>query len=326
MKYLPTNLYPNREKVAEKKLADTRTSRDALAARLAVARGAVAESNTALQQLAVQGADDAALAAGEAMLRDTERRVSTLAPALAEIEKLLVTLEADRAELLDKKTRTATAAAANELADELIEAGAAYDASTAILAEVSIRALAVSFEANGLAVSMASSRIAVAAAIPVIGEVLRQHGRRVLNGSEPAKFPTPEAPFVADVVVRPVTKQVFCMKQVKWTTPEGLRFAPKYAILELPPDVADRGLALKACTPIPGDAWATYKGTYVPFSHHREAINLDLDVDAVAEGEPTGPLYGKAPMSKAFGHIPNPDFVETIGPVRQMRIVAGGAA
>jgi hypothetical protein len=312
------------QKAAEKKLADTRASRDALAARLAAAQGAVVECTTALQRLAVEGADDAALAAGEATLRDTERRVSTLTPAVAEIEKLLATLEADRAEANDKKTRAATNAEVLALADELVEAGASYDASTAILAEVSTRALAVSFEANGLAVFTASSRIEVAAAIPVIGEVLRQHGRRVLDGSEPAAFPTPEVPFVADVVVQPVTKQVFCMKQVKWTTPEGLRFAPKYAILELPPDVADRALALKACTPIPGDAWAAYKGTYVPFSHHREAINLDIDT--ATETAPTGPLHGKAPMSKAFGHIPNPDFVETIGPVRQMRIVAGGAS
>jgi hypothetical protein len=186
--------FQNPEKSAEKRLADTRASRDALAGRLAAAQGAVAESDTALRQLAVQGAEDAALAAGEAKLRDTERRVATLAPALVEIEKLLVTLDADRAEMLDKKLRAATAAATNELAAEMIEVGATYDASTAALNEVCTRAQAVIFEATGLSVFTASSRVEVGAAIPVVAEVLRQHGRAVLNGSAKAEMPVPPPP------------------------------------------------------------------------------------------------------------------------------------
>jgi hypothetical protein len=304
---------------------EARATRDRLALKLSEAETSVIATKNLAQRAALDG-DDGGLDAAEAAEHAALRRLSTIGAAFTQSEKLLALLEAQIETMADQKVRAATAAAATALADELIEAGAAFDTSTAILVEVAGRAAAVTMEASGLAVYTASSLVQVAAATPVIAEVLRQHGRRVLSGLEPAVFPTPEKPFVADVVVQPVTKQVFCMKQVKWTTPEGIRFAPKYAILDLPPDVADRGLALKACTTIPGDEWATYKGTYVPFSHHREAINLDLDVDAVAEGEPTGPLYGKAPMSKAFGHIPNPDFVETIGPVRQMRIVAGGAA
>jgi hypothetical protein len=241
-----------------------------------------------------------------------------LAPALAEIEKLLVQIEADRTEMLDKKTRTATALATNALADEMTEAHASYDASTSALNEVCSRALAVTMEANGLSVFLTSSLIEVAAAVPVLGEVLKQHARAVLNGSAKAEMPTPEKPFVAPVEVQPVTTQVFVMKQVRWTAAEGQRFAPKYAILDLPPDVADRALNLKACTPIPGPEWAAYKGTYSPFNHHAEAINLDAEA---VEGEtlsPTAPPYGKAPMPKAFGR--NSDFVETIGAPRLMRV------
>jgi hypothetical protein len=198
--------FQNPEKSAEKKLADMRTARDALAARLAAAEGAVAESDAALRQLAVQGAEDAALAAGEAKLRDTERRVATLAPALAEIDKLLVTLEAERAEMLDKKLRAATAAVTNKLAAEMIEAGAAYDASTAALNEVCTRAQAVIFEATGLSAFTASSRVEVGAAIPVVAEVLRQHGRAVLNGTAKAEMPVPAPPpikLVANSVAEP---------------------------------------------------------------------------------------------------------------------------
>src|SRR5580692_1544246 len=112
----PMKFFPNPEKAAEKKFADTRASRDALAVRLTAAQDAVASAHATLHQLAVEGAVDAALADGEAKLRDTERRVATLTPALVEIDKLLATLEAERAEMLDKKTRAATALATNALA------------------------------------------------------------------------------------------------------------------------------------------------------------------------------------------------------------------
>jgi hypothetical protein len=200
---LHMKFFPTPEIKAEKKLADARASRDALAARLVAAQSAVVQSSTALHQLAVQGAEDAALAAGEAKLRDTERRVSTLAPALAETEKLLVSLEADRVETLDKKTRAATATMTNELADELVEVAGAHDTTTAALHEVCSRALLISMESQGLVIFTASSRIEVAAAAEVVATCLREHGRAVLNRLAPAEMPRPTPP-----VIEPVAKPV----------------------------------------------------------------------------------------------------------------------
>ena len=48
--------FPNPEKAAEKKFADTRASRDALAVRLTAAQDAVASAHATLHQLAVEGA------------------------------------------------------------------------------------------------------------------------------------------------------------------------------------------------------------------------------------------------------------------------------
>jgi hypothetical protein len=191
-------------KTADKRLGDAVASRDATAARLAAAQGAVAECRATLQQLAVQGADDAALASGEAKLLDAERRVSTLAPALAEIEALLATLEADRAKTLDEKTRAATAASVNALADEFVEIATAYDTSTAALTDVAGRVVAVTFEATGTHVFAQSSRIEVAAATVVVAECLRQYARAVVNGLAPAEMPKPAPPAAKTVPVMPV--------------------------------------------------------------------------------------------------------------------------
>lgn len=246
MKFLPSNP----AKAAEKKLAETVTSRDALAARLVVAQGAVAECTTALQRLAVQGADDAELAAGEAKLRDAERRVSTLAPALAEIETLLAKLEAEQAEMLDKKLRTQTAAATNALADEYLEIAAAYDASTAALGEVAERALAVSMEANGTHIFAQSSRIEVAAATVVVVECLRQHGRAFTNGLAKAEMPKPAPPPAKPVPAPPKapTVRVFSNRPIKWRDSDGKQVsAGKCVDIDLPVAVAERGLASGAC-------------------------------------------------------------------------------
>jgi hypothetical protein len=288
---------------------------DRLAGKLTVAEQAVIVSKQAAQRAALDG-DDGRLDAAEAAERAALHRHSTLSAAHVEAGKLLAHLESQIAEMNDTKLRKQTAAEAEALADELTEAGAAYDLSTKLLSEVSERCLAVTLEARGLAIFTASSRVEVANAIPIVAGFVRGHARAVLDHQMPAVMPLPPAPIVVPAVVAPpVLKQVFCIKQVRWTALEGKRFAPKFTILELPPDVADRALALKACTPIPGDAWAKYKGTYVPYSHHQESI--DLDADAV-EGE-TLP-DDKAPQPKASGHSPNPGFIETIGEPRLVRI------
>jgi hypothetical protein len=313
--------FANSEKATEKKLADAVASRDAIAKRLAEAQGAVVERGEALQRLASENATDAALAAGEGFLQEAQRRVATWLPTLAEKEQIVAKLESGLSDAAEKRLRRETSAAIEAIADSLEDAIKSFEAGATALLESAKRSSVVIGDAVGLEKWTAGLLVETPPAVTMTAELLRTRAVHVLNAlnNTPAAMPTANKPFALPVVERPVTKHVFCMKQVRWTAPEGKRFAPKYTVLDLPPDVANRALALKACTPIPGDEWAAYKGTYVPFSHHRESI--DLDADAV-EGEtsPTGPLYGKTPQPKAFGHSPNPDFVETVGAPRLMRV------
>jgi hypothetical protein len=269
------------QRAAEKKLADMRASRDALATRLAAAQGAVASARVTLHQLAVEGAVDAALADGEAKLRDTERRVATLTPALVEIGKLLATLEAERAEMLDKKTRAATSAATLALADELTELAVAYHASTSALHEVCGRVLPITPEARLLEAFAASSLIEVAVAIPVIAEALRQHARAVTNNLAPAAMPQVPEPPAKPVAAPPKapTVRVFSTKPVKWLDDDGKQAScGKCVDIDLPVATAERALASGACVKLDHPSRAGNIGRWP--GHYSLNVCFDLDSEA----------------------------------------------
>jgi hypothetical protein len=306
--------FANSEKAAEKTLAETTASRVALATRLTAAQGAVAESTAALHQLAIQGADDAALAAGEAKLLEAQRRVATLAPALAEIETLLTTLESEIATTADSKQRVATNAQVAALADELVEVAGAYHASTSALNEVCSRVLAVTMEANGLSVFLTSSLIEVAAAVPIVAEVLRQHGRAVLNHQAPAKFPTPAPPAAKPVpVAPPATRHVFSVRHISWTDETGLRVQAGGFECDLPPAVAARGLKTGAVALIGSEAFRSMKGTR-PITHPapERCENLDGN-NGSAEPKAEPQMQHEVIRHAAFEPIDR-------GPPRLMRI------
>jgi hypothetical protein len=224
-------------------------NRDRLVARLNDAKQATISAKALAQAAALSG-DDAALDVAEATEHASLRRESTIGAALAESDKLLSFLEETIATTLDQKIRATTAAATNALADELTEVAAAYDASTRALNECATRALAVSFELNGLVVFTASSVIEVAAAIPVVTEVLRQHAKAVTNNQAPAAMPlVPEPP--AKPVPAPAkapTVRVFSTKPIKWLDHDGKQVSGgKCVDLDLPVAVAERALSSGAC-------------------------------------------------------------------------------
>jgi hypothetical protein len=186
------------EKSAIKDRDSAQVNVDRLALKLHDAEQAVRATKQAAQRAALDGSDDAALDVAEVAERAALHRHVTLAAASGEAAKMLAFLEDQIATMEDQKLRKATAAEVNALAGELVELATAYDASTRALNEAATRALAVSFELNGLAVFTASSVIEVAAAIPIVAEVLRQHARAVTNNLAPAAMPKP-APELAKV-------------------------------------------------------------------------------------------------------------------------------
>jgi hypothetical protein len=159
--------------------------------------------------------------------------------------------------------------------------------------------LLITTEARGLSVFSQSARIEVSAAVAVVAELLRQHGRAVLNGLVPARLPTPETPYVGPVEVKPNTTRVFSVKQVKWSAPEGERFASKYSVLDLPPSVADRALSLRACVTLTDDTYRTFRGSYAPFNKDRETVMLGEAIESDAAPAPVIKAVAKAvPVAK----------------------------
>jgi hypothetical protein len=305
--------FPNSEKTADKKLADATAERDAAVVRLAVAQGAVSDCAKALNQLAAQGADDATLDAGEAKLDKAERRVLTLRPALADKETLLAALEAARAETLDKNTRTSTAAEVAALADDLIELAGAYDASTAALAEVCQRALIISNEMSGMATFTTSSRTEVALAIPVLGEVLRNYGRQVLDGTAPATLPTQENPFKPTIPVKPVTTRLFATRAVRWVDSSGeTKLSRKWVDVDLPPETAERALKSGVCLPLDHPMRRTHLNQSPAHVDPSWCTSLDVDDTEVAQPSLAEPEPIFTPIDR--------------GPVFKLRVAAGGAS
>jgi hypothetical protein len=305
--------FTNSEKTADKKLADATAERDAAVVRLAVAQGAVSDCAKALNQLAAQGADDATLDAGEAKLDKAERRVLTLRPALADKETLLAALEAARAKTLDKKTRDETHDQVFELADELVETALAYDASTAALADVCARALTISSEMSGMAVFTAASRTEVAAAIPVLAEVLRQHGRAVLNHSASATLPTSEAPFVPTIPVKPVTTRLFATRAVRWVDSSGeTKLSRKWVDVDLPPETAERALKSGVCLPLDHPMRRTHLNQSPAHVDPSWCTSLDVDDMEVAQPSVAEPEPIFVPLDR--------------GPPFKLRVAAGGTS
>jgi hypothetical protein len=236
------------EKNALRERDKAKANVDRLALKITAAEDAVITAKALTQSCAMSG-DDVGLGPAEATERDALHRLGTIVAAHAESENVLALLEAKLATMADQKLRTATAISVNKLADELIEAGAAYDASTAILADVSTRVLPLTFEATGLSVFSQSSRAEVRAAVEVVSMILREHGRAVLNGLAPAEMPKP-GPEPGKLVAAPPkapTVRVFSTKPIKWLDQDGKQVSGgKCCDIDLPVAVAERALACGA--------------------------------------------------------------------------------
>jgi hypothetical protein len=113
---------------------------DRLALKLTAAEDAVITAKALVQTCALSG-DDVGLGPAEATERDALHRLGTIGAAHTEAQRMLALQDAKLATMADQKLRAATAASANALADELIQAGESLDIALATMVEVSGRAL-----------------------------------------------------------------------------------------------------------------------------------------------------------------------------------------
>jgi hypothetical protein len=132
----------------------------------------------------------------------------------------------------------------------------------------------------------------------------------VLSGLAPATLPPPDAIVVPERGMAPITKRLFSMKAVKWTVDGNLRYAPKYAQVDLPPAVADRALAIHACVEMTSEACRKFHGTHVAGSGNPED-NVSLD-----EGDETA-------AAAASSHEPIQFERVNRGPPYQLRAAGG---
>jgi hypothetical protein len=180
------------------------------------------------------------------------------------------------------------------------------------LAEVCTRALAISMEANGLAVLTASSLIEVTAAIPVVAEVLRQHARGVTNNLAPAAMPKVPEPPAKPVAAPPKapTVRVFSTKPVKWLDDDGKQASGgKCVDIDLPVATAERALASGACVKLDHPSRAGNIGRWPGHS----SLNACFDLDSEAAPGPQETI-----VHSAFTPIDR-------GPPFKLKIAAGGA-
>jgi hypothetical protein len=258
-----------------------------LAGKLAAAVAAVTVTKSNSHRAALEG-DDTALDLAETAERAALHHLGTMREAHEAADKLLALLESQLATVADEKMRSATNAASLALADELIEAGAAFDATTALLNEVCERCLAVTPEARGLHIFTASSRIEVGVACEVVAEELRQHGRAVLNRLAPAALPkVPEPPAnVAPKVPEQLTR-VFATRAVRWRDASGSeRCSGKFLDIDISAAQAERALASGAALPLDHPERKRNLGSWPGHVSINNCYDLDAAPDAVPQHDP----------------------------------------
>jgi hypothetical protein len=284
----------NPEKTTTSERDAVRSNVERLAGRLADAEQAVITAKSAAQKAALSG-DDVGLDAAEASEAAAQRRLASLRAAHAESGKVLATLEMKIAEASDKKTRTATAAATDALADELVEVSDAYVASTALFHTVMGRVKAVSVEGHALEVFTAASITEVSAAVPIIVEVLRQHARAVVQGFANAQMPIPAPVNAVPAPPAPSFVTLFSTQPFKWRDADGKqRSCGKGVDIELPTATANRALAAKVAVRLDHPSRKTDRGQWP--SHVAIAHCYDLDADAA-------PPQHEATIHSAFERV-----------------------
>jgi hypothetical protein len=294
---------PEKSVIKDRDIA--RANVDRLTLKLHDAEANVIATKSLAQRAALDG-DDGGLDAAEASERAAQHRHSTLSAAHAEALKLVSLLTEQIETMADQKLRAATSVATLALADELVEIGAAFEASTIALNEVAARVVLISAEGQGLSVFTASAKIEVSAAVEVLAMVLREHSRAVLNHQAPAAMPKPAPEPVKPVpVVKEPLVTVFATRPVKWRDADNAqRASGKFVDVGLPAATAARALASGAALKLDHPERKRCLGTWPGHVSLQNCYDLDAADAAAPQHDP----------------VKHSAFVETIGTPRLMRV------
>jgi hypothetical protein len=290
---------------------DTATiARDKLRNRLKDADAAILTATAAANALALNDASDTDLSFAENQVRDRIDRVKTLTAALRESDAQILTLETERDEAADQNQRSATAIECHKLVEKLAKEGGLIAASASRLSGIAGRIIPIAPEANGLKSFADVAEQQIPEAVALLSRLIREHAAAVLRRDAPSTVKKPEVPLVPVVVAAPVRMDLFCMRSVKYIDPDSgkMILIPKFQDGVFPPSFAKIAIEQKIAVRISDPLRKQHHGTVA--GHPDAALAFDLDA-AMAE-KSTGPKLVE-PIRQS-----NPQFIETIGPPRNV--------
>jgi hypothetical protein len=278
----------NPESKITRDLEAARARHSDLAERLRVAEASVAERTEAAHQLTRDAADDKSLDAALAAARVAHDKAGALAAAVAAVGKDVASLEAQAAEIADRKLRAETAAAIGVLGDRLTKAAATFDSAVAELSEVCTELSPIIVDAGGLRNFSQTVRTEFPPAIAQISQIIRNRIAATLDGTAPAGLPKPEAPQpVLRVVEPPKVRSVFIVRNCRFTDRNNaIRILRKGEIAnDIPVGAAARALATGAAMPVSDPRVRDLSRTWTsgPLPHPDACEDLD---DTPSSSEP----------------------------------------
>lgn len=210
------------QKAAESALRAKRRDRDSLAERLGVSEAAIVSYRAKARELAADGGDDAAITKAESKMRESADRCDTLRGAIADLDQVIIGIERDIDEIVDRRCRRETSIAVAAMATRLEKAQAAHQAAALELEEAAKEAAILVPEAQAVHQFVLSAREQLIPANKMILDGLKRHAEGVLSGHGSPSLPQqPAPPPKLEIVPPPPTLSLIATKKLKYTGASG---------------------------------------------------------------------------------------------------------
>jgi hypothetical protein len=230
----------------EKKVDAARANCDRLTEQLATAKALILERKSAVRQLAFDGAEAPERLAAGSKVREAEVDVEALSGALDDAKAHLTSLEAELAQIADRKLRAETAGAIDSLATELEAAATGFDTATAKLVETSRRVAEIVLDGHGLCAFAMAARAEAPAAAQMIAQELRNRAKATLDGRAPAALPKAPPVLVETPKPAPQLQEFFVLQSGMFTDRAGThRRVPRFSFAELNPQQAAHAIRMQ---------------------------------------------------------------------------------
>jgi len=293
-----------REKLLAAEILKLRTRATALAGEIGDGEGEIVAKRDELAQLYIPpGTDTGATDRAIANLSTAEATVRAKIAALAKLETLILTKEAELADLINEKVKEETikTLGTRERRFRTAHAGLMtalreYRDSAGDLGPTVPEAKQLEVFADALATTDLPT------AETLVATLVANHIRAVRNGTAPAALPTAEAAAPPPKPASPVaaTTPVFTVKPIRWREPSNatmVRYHPQYAPLDLPHELAEEALSKHLAIAITDGRVRDLKRNNAPRHTHPEQCQWLGDP---GDAEPVEAATGERILHSAF--------------------------